>query len=110
MLAFPTSFPLDAATTLYGVVTGTPVDRATLFLAAWNLAGYGMGQTIGHGAEAPPEEKFEGSSAELLALTIEQCREKPAEDGAQAVAIPWVLVIQVAWEVYQNFIKPKLPK
>lgn len=100
MTEYPSMLPVDALLVLRDKFTGKPVDNGLLGLAAWNVAGFGMGLAL------PPATGSFGPNTEL-ALIETVLAEGPlpvSETGAISSANPlaWLALVKIALEILEK--------
>lgn len=92
MIPYPESFPVGALTMVLDKLRGHPIPTGDLVHAAWNVAGYALGQAL-------PTEAVVGapfnSDIELIEYAIAEGAPTEGENGITKGAIPWVLILRL---------------
>jgi len=76
MVAYPNELPLDAVTVLLGYVRGKAPATNEAVLAAWNVAGYGLGKGL------PTQESYGDSVDPNEEAALESLLSVPYGEGA----------------------------
>lgn len=105
MTNYPSTFPQEALLVMLDKVRGREVETSKLVHAAWNVVGYGLGQTMG-GEERPrvwgesPELSDEEAGNAIEAALAANDETNPEAKGA----IGWVILAKIAANILLKFV------
>lgn len=96
---FPTEFPAEALQVVWDAYRNRSVDVLHASLCGWNVVGYLAGKAIG---PAP----MMSAGEDQVNLAFEAALTQGGEPGVMTSpeAVPWALILQVAWQIAQRFI------
>jgi hypothetical protein len=97
LLPYPAAFPQEALLMMLDKFRGKEVSTPDLVNAAWNVAGYGLAQSIGGGAMVANDVPEGVSDADLIATALRQNGVNvDGENTTSFTFIPWVLIVSTA--------------
>ena len=97
LLPYPAAFPQEALLMMLDKFRGKEVSTPDLVNAAWNVAGYGLAQSIGGGAMVAGEVPEGTTDADLIAAVLRQ--HGAQVEGGESVSftfVPWIMLAQIA--------------
>lgn len=98
LLPYPSSFPQEALMMMLDKFRGNEVNTPDLINAAWNVVGYGLGQTMGGGKIVAGDVPEDASDADIIASVLKQygSLDNGPENTVTFTFIPWIVVAKVA--------------
>lgn len=109
---YPTEFPKEEIAYLLPLLRGQKPDDINLAVqAGWVLVGYGKKQLTGAAANGQfkPLAVVSAKRRDAALLALENSLAVSVKD-VDAKAIPWELVLSIAWPLIEGWLKKKLVK
>lgn len=110
LLPYPAVFPQDALLMMLDKFRGREVSTPDLVNAAWNVAGYSLGQSLGGGqmvaGNLPQLDSGEINEADLVASVLQQhgSQVDGTEKAITFTVIPWIVLAKVAIKLLANLL------
>ena len=110
LLPYPVVFPQEALLMMLDKFRGREVSTPDLVNAAWNVAGYALGQSLGGGqmvaGNLPQLDSGEINEADLIASVLQQngSQVDGAEKAITFTIIPWVVLAKIAIKLLANLL------
>lgn len=110
LLPYPSSFPQEALMMMLDKFRGNEVNTPDLINAAWNVVGYGLGQSMGGGkifaGSLPQYDSGEVSDAEVIEMALKNNGVDVGESyqKSSVTFVPWFLLAQIALKLIAKVI------
>ena len=95
---YPTEFPREGLTMLLDAVRGKVPEIPDIVHAAWDVAGFALGKTIG-GGPVVAGESADASDDDILTMALAH----DAPPGVSEGLFPWALVLSIALRLLAKY-------